>query len=79
VEKESGRSCGTNGGEEPVLLLVRKPEGKRQLGRPRSKCVHNIKTDIEEIEWNVVVWIGQAQDMDKWRALVNAVVNLGVP
>jgi hypothetical protein len=58
---------------------VGKPEGKRQLGRPRCRWVDNIKTDLLEIGWGGVDWIGLAQDRDKWRALVNVVMNLRVP
>jgi hypothetical protein len=60
-------------------LLVRKPEGKRPLGRSRRTWVDNIKMDRLEIGWGSVDWIGLAQDRDKWRALVNAAVNLRVP
>jgi hypothetical protein len=60
-------------------LLVGKPEGKRPLGRPRLRCVYNIKMDLLEIGWSGVDWIGLAQDRDKWKALVNAVMNLRVP
>jgi hypothetical protein len=60
-------------------LLVGKPEGKRPLGRPRCRCVDNIKIDLVEIGWGGVDWIGLAQDRDKWRALANAVMNLRVP
>jgi hypothetical protein len=60
-------------------LLVRKPEGKRLLGRPRRRWVENIKMDLLEIGWGGVDWIGLAQDRDKWRALVNAVMNIRVP
>jgi hypothetical protein len=59
-------------------LLVRKPEGKRQLGRPRRRWVDNIKMDLLEIGWGGVDWIGLAQDRDKWRALANVVMNLRV-
>jgi hypothetical protein len=52
-------------------LLVRKPEGKRPLGRPRHRYVDNIKMDCVEIRWG-----GVAQDRDKWRALVTVVMNL---
>jgi hypothetical protein len=55
-----------------------KPEGKRPLGRPRRRWVDNIKMDLLEIGWGGVDWIGLAQDRDKWRALVNAVMNLRV-
>jgi hypothetical protein len=60
-------------------LLVGKPGGKRPLRRPRRRWVDNIKIDLLEIGWGGVDWIGLAQDMDKWRALVIAVMNLRVP
>jgi hypothetical protein len=60
-------------------LLVGNPEGKRPLGRPRRWWVDNIKMDLLEIGWGGVDWIGLAQDRDKWRALVNVVMNLRVP
>jgi hypothetical protein len=59
-------------------ILVGKPEGKRPLGRPRRMWVDNIKTDLRELGWDGV-WIEMAQDRDKWRALVNTVLNLRVP
>jgi hypothetical protein len=55
-------------------LWVEKPEGKRPLGRPGRRCVDNIKMVLGEIGWD-----GVAQDRDKWKALVNAVMNLLVP
>jgi hypothetical protein len=60
-------------------LLVGKPEGKGQLGRPRRRWMDNIKIDLLEIGWGGVDWIGPSQDRDKWRALVNSVLNLRVP
>jgi hypothetical protein len=59
-------------------LLMGKPDGKRPLGRSRRRSVDNIKMDLLEIGWSGVGWIGLAQDRDKWRALVNAVMNLRV-
>jgi hypothetical protein len=59
-------------------LLVRKPEGNRPLGRPRHRWVDNIKIDFGVIGWAGVDWIGLAQDRYRWRALVNAVMNLQV-
>jgi hypothetical protein len=60
-------------------LLVGKPEGKRPLGRPRRRRVDNIWRDLREVGWGDVDWICQAQDRNRWRALVNSVVNLRVP
>jgi hypothetical protein len=60
-------------------LLVGKPEGKGQLGRPRRRWVDNIKINLFEKGWGGVDWIGLALDRDKWRALVNAVMNLRLP
>jgi hypothetical protein len=60
-------------------ILVGKPEGKRPLGRPRRMSVNNIKMELGEIGWDGMDWIDLAQDRDKWRALVNTVMNLRVP
>jgi hypothetical protein len=60
-------------------LLVGKPGGKRPLGRPRRRWVDNIIMDLEEVGWGDVDWIGRAQDRNRWRALVNSVLNLRVP
>jgi hypothetical protein len=59
--------------------LVRKPEGKRPLGRPRLRCVDSIRKDFGKVEWGDVDWIFLAQDRDRWGVLVNAVMNLRVP
>jgi hypothetical protein len=60
-------------------LMVGKSEGKILLGRPRCRWVDNIRMDLVEVGWGNVDWIGLAQDTDKWRALVNSVMNLWVP
>jgi hypothetical protein len=60
-------------------LLVGKPEGERPLGRPRCRWIDTIKMDLLEIGWSVVDWTGLVQDRYRWRALVNAVMNLRVP
>ena len=59
-------------------VLVGKPEGRRPLGRPRHRWEDNIKVDLLEVGWGID-WIDLAQDRDRWRALVNAVMNLRVP
>jgi len=60
-------------------VLVGKPEGKRPLGRPRRRWEDNIKMGLQEIGCGVMDWIELAQDRDRWRALVNAVMNFRVP
>jgi len=60
-------------------VLVGKPEGKKPLGRPRRRWEDNIKTDLQDVGRGGVDWIKLAQDRDKWRALVTAVMNLRVP
>jgi hypothetical protein len=60
-------------------ILVGKPQGKIPLGRPRHRCVENIKMDLREIGWDGVNWIDIAQDRDQWRAVLNTVMNLRVP
>jgi hypothetical protein len=59
-------------------VLVGKPEGKRPLGRPRRRWENGIKMDLREIGWGCVEWIHLAEDRDRWRAVVNAVMNLRV-
>jgi len=60
-------------------VLVWKPKGKRPLGRPRRRWEDNIKMDLQEVGCGYMEWIELAQDRDKWRALVNAVMNIRVP
>jgi hypothetical protein len=60
-------------------LLVGRPEGKRPLGRPRHRWVDHIRMDLGEVRWGDEDWIGLAQDRNRWRALVNLVLNLRVP
>jgi hypothetical protein len=60
-------------------LLVGKQEGRRPLGRPRRRWVDNIRKDLGEVRWSDVDWIGLAKDRNRWRAVVNSVLNLRVP
>jgi hypothetical protein len=60
-------------------ILVGKPEGRRPLGRPRRRWEDNIKMGLREIGFGAVDWIHWAQNGDRWRALVNTVMNLRVP
>jgi len=60
-------------------VLVGKPEGKRPLGRPRCRWEDNIKMGLQELGCVVMDWIELAQDRDRWRVLVNAVMKLRVP
>ena len=60
-------------------VLVGKPEGRRSLGRPRFRWVDNIRMDLQEVGCGYMYWIGLAQDRDRWRTLVSAVMNLRVP
>ena len=64
---------------EVCRVLVGKPEGKRPLGRPTRRWVDNIRIDLQEVECGYMDWIGLAQDRDRWRTLVSAVMNIRVP
>jgi hypothetical protein len=59
-------------------VLVEKPEGKRQLGRPRRRWKDNIKVDLQEVGCEGIEWVELTQDRDGWWALMNAVMNLRV-
>jgi len=60
-------------------VLEGKPEGKRRVGRPKRRWKDNIKIDLQEVGCGGMDWIELAQNSDRWRALMNAVMNLRVP
>jgi hypothetical protein len=62
-----------------TYILVRKPEGKRPLRRPRHRWEDNIRMDLREIVWEDVDWMHLAWDRDLWQTLVNMAMNLQVP
>jgi hypothetical protein len=71
-------ACSTYGKRRGTYrVLVQRPEGKRTLGRPRRRLEGNIKIELQEVGWGVD-WIDLAQDRDRWRVVVNAVMNLRV-
>jgi hypothetical protein len=74
----AGHVARMGGGRNVYRVLVGKPEGKRPLERPRRRWEDGIKMDLREIGWGGVEWIHLAQGRDRWRAVVNAVMNLRV-
>ena len=66
-------------GRSAFKILTAKPTGNRSLGRPRHRWEDNIRMDLDEIGINTGNWVDEAQDMDYWRVLVNAALNLRVP
>jgi hypothetical protein len=79
-ENEMKGSCVCMGDRRSAYrVMVGRPEGKRQLERPRHRWKDKIKMDIQEAESAGVGWVDVPQDRDGLRALVNAVINLRVP
>ena len=68
-------------GEERGMcsVLVGKPGGRRPPGRPRRRWIDNIRMDLQKVRCGYMDWIGRAQDRDRWRTLLSAVMNLRVP
>ena len=62
-----------------IIIIIIIPEGRRPLGRPRRRWVDNIRMDLQEVGCGYMDWIGLAQDRDRWRTLVSAIMNLRVP
>ena len=80
IHKAMGRACSTYSGEERRIQgFGGQPEGKRPLRRPRRRWEDDIKMDLLEVGYRGMEWIELAQDRDRWRALVNAVMNHRVP
>jgi hypothetical protein len=75
----TGHVAHTGKGRGVHRVVVRKPEGKRSLGRPRHRWEDNIKMDLQEVGWSCGDWMELAQDRDRWRALVGTLRNLRVP
>jgi len=73
-----GHVARTGREERFVQGFVGKPEGKRPLGRPRRRWKNNIRMDLQEVGCEGMEWIDVVQNRDRWRALVNAVMNLRV-
>ena len=60
----------------PCYILVGRPDGKGPLGRPGHKWEHNIKTDLQELAWGDMDWSDTARNRNKWRKIMNAVINI---
>jgi len=74
----AGHEARMGEGRGMYRVLVGKPGRKRPLGRPRHRWEDNIQMDLQEVDVEGMAWIEQAQDMDRWWELVNAVMNLRV-
>jgi hypothetical protein len=73
-------ACSTNGEKRNAYrLLAGKPEGKRPLGRRKRRWLDNIRMDLGDVGWGDTDWIGLAQNRNRWRDVVNLVLNLQVP
>jgi len=79
-KNKMGGACSAYGGGRVVYrVLVGKPEGRSPLGKPRRRWEDNIRKDLREVGCGCVDWMELAEDRDRWRALVSAIMNLRVP
>jgi hypothetical protein len=79
-KNEKGDACSAYGRTEGYIQgFGGETEGKRPLGRPRGRWDDNTKMDFQEVGCGRIDWIELAQDRDRWRAFVNAIMNLWVP
>jgi hypothetical protein len=79
IMRWAGHVTGIREMRNAYRILVRKPEGKRPLGRPRYRWEDNILMVLRETRWEGVDWMDLPQDRDQWWDLVNTVMNLWVP
>ena len=77
--KWAGQVARMGEGKGVYRVLLGEPEGKRLLGKPRRRWEYDIKMDLQQVGCEGMDWIELAQDRDRWRALVKAVMNLRVP
>jgi hypothetical protein len=78
-KNEMGKACNTYGGEQRCIQGFRgEPEGRRPLGSPRRRWEDNIKMDFREVGWGGIDCIDLAQYRDRWRTVVNTVMNLQI-
>jgi hypothetical protein len=78
-DRKVGHMACTENRKGAYRVLVRRPEGKRPLGRHRYRWEDNVKMILQDVGWRGTDWIDLAQDRSRWLALVNAVMNLQVP
>jgi hypothetical protein len=79
IMRWAGHEAGIGEKRNAYRIFVGKPEGKRPQGTLRHRWVNNIKIDLRRVGWGGMNWIDLAQNGDRWRFLVNMVMNLQVP
>ena len=79
-KNEMGLACGKYGEQEwCIQSFVGRPDGRSPFGRPRRRWEDDIKIDLQEVGWGGMNWIALTQVRDRWRALLNAVINIRIP